>query len=205
METRYFKVVISGRSILMHNGQLADPLNPFTKALKEYTSKRKKSDDDHLKVAELEFQGSLYFDDAIGPYIPGHVIDATIKNGAKKKKLGTIFESCVSTVDGMYPLQYKGPRTREALWADPRFRDRRGCGVQQARVIRTRPKFTDWSLEFDLQLFPCELNPKDIEQAIIDAGIYVGLLDFRPRFGLFELKEFKQAKKPLGETAAAAE
>jgi hypothetical protein len=193
---RHFQVKIAGKQLLMHNGQLADPLNEHTKALREITGKRKKSDEDHIKLAELEFQGGLYFDDQLGPYIPGHVIDATIKNGAKKKKLGTIFESCVTTSDPVgYALQYKGPRTREALWKDPRFRDRRGCGVQTSRVIRTRPKFTDWSLEFDVQVFPCELNPSDIQQAIIDAGIYVGVGDFRPRFGLFTLVEFDETTK----------
>ena len=189
---RQFKVTIHGRQLLMHNGQLADPLNPFTKSLKAVTSTRKKSDDDHEKIAEIEFQGGLYFDNALGPYLPGHVIDAVITEGARKKKLGKIFESCVHTMDDAYALQYTGPRTREKLWADPKFRARRGCGVQMARVIRTRPKFTDWSAAFDIELFPCELNPAQVKQAIVDAGIYVGVGDFRPRFGLFTVKAFEE-------------
>lgn len=191
-ELRKFKVTIAGNALLMHNGGLADPLSDWAKRLKQETSKRKKSDDDHEKIAEIEFHGGLYFDEKLGPVIPGHVLDAAIMGGAKKKRLGTIFESCVRTGAEVYKLDYKGPRTREKLWEDPRFRDRRGCGVQNARIIRTRPKFTDWSVTFDVTLFPCELNPANIKQAIADAGTYCGIGDFRPRFGLFTVKDFEE-------------
>lgn len=189
---REFKATVSGRSLLMHNGQLADPLNPHAKALKALTSKRKKSDEDHEKIAEAEYQGGLYFDDKLGPFLPGLLIEAAMIEGARKKKLGRIFESCVHTGEDAYALKYDGPRTREGLWADPRFRDRRGAGVQASRVIRTRPKFTDWSVTFDVEIFPCELNPGDVKQALIDAGIYIGLGDFRPRFGLFVVDKFDE-------------
>lgn len=192
-EIQKFNVTIEGPAMLMHNGQLADPLNEWTKALKEHTAKRKKGDEDHEKIAEVEFQGGLYFDDKLGPYIPGHMLDAVLVEGARKKKLGTIFESCVRTTLDAYPLTYEGPRTRAKLWADKKFRDRRGCGVQTSRVIRTRPKFTDWSVTFDVSLFPCEVNPSSVEQALVDAGMYVGLGDHRPRFGLFVVKSFKEA------------
>ncbi len=43
--SRTFVVTIAGPCLLMHNGQLADPLNPHAKALKAFTSKKKKSDD----------------------------------------------------------------------------------------------------------------------------------------------------------------
>lgn len=191
-EIRNFRIGIEGAAMLMHNGALADPLSEWAKRLKEETSKRKKSDDDHERIAEIEFQGGLYFDEKLGPVIPGHMLDACIMSGAKKKRLGTIFESCVRTTQDVYRLDYKGPRTREGLWKDEAFRDRRGCGVQTSRVIRTRPKFTDWSVTFDLTLFPCELNPGNIKQAVIDAGIYYGIGDFRPRFGLFTVKTFDE-------------
>ena len=182
-EIRTFQVTIAGPSLLMHNGAMADPLSEYAKLLKAETSKRKKSDDDHEKIAEIEFQGGMYFDEKLGP------------DGAKKKRLGTIFESCVRTASEVYKLEYKGPRTRDKIWADPKFRDRRGCGVQTSRVIRTRPKFTDWTLTFDVCLFPCELNPGNVEQAIVDAGTYYGIGDFRPRFGLFTVKRFEEVKK----------
>lgn len=194
MDIKKFNVKVSGRNLLMHNGQLASPLNSWTKALKAETSKRKKSDEDHERIAEIEFQGGLYFDDTMGPVLPGVLIDATIVNGARMKRLGKMFQSCVRTTQDVYRLEYEGPRSRKELWSDPRFRDQQGCGVQKARVLRTRPKFTNWSVCFDVDMFPCELNPENVKQAIVDAGIYVGFGDFRPRFGLFVLDKFEEAK-----------
>ncbi len=189
---RNFKVTIGGDRMLMHNGQLADPLNPWTKELKTLTSKRKKSDSDHEEIGRVEFQGGLYFEDKLGPYLPGLMIDAALIGGARKKKLGKSFESCVRTVEDAYKLNYDGPRTRDGLWKDRRFVDRRGCGVQQSRVMRTRPAFHNWSVDFTIQMVPGDLNPENLRDAITDAGLYVGIGDFRPRFGLFTLDKFAE-------------
>lgn len=195
MDIQTFDVEIAGKRLLMHNGQLADPLNGFAKALKEVTSKRKKSDDDHEEAARREFQGGLYFADDVGPFIPDLVIASMLVEGAKKKKLGKAFASAVSVVDEVNPLQYKGPRTRDALWADKeRFVDRRGAVVGQSRIMRTRPKFLDWSLKFQVQLVKSEINAADIETALTDAGMYVGLGDHRPAFGKFIVRSFGRVK-----------
>ena len=41
--------------LLMHNGSLANPLNPKVKEMKEITSLRKKTDENHLELQRLEF------------------------------------------------------------------------------------------------------------------------------------------------------
>ena len=202
---RFFQVAIEGTAaLLMHNGMLADPLSPYTKALKNLTSNRKKSDDDHIKIAEAEFRGGLYFSEKNGPYIPGDVIDATLREGAKKKKLGKVFFACVKTTKAEYPLVYKGQSPDHkgsngmtALWEaggpdNHAFVDRRGAGVQDSRIIRTRPKFEDWTLSFDFELAPCELNPENVKEAITLAGLYVGLCDFRPKYGTFAVTSFEE-------------
>jgi hypothetical protein len=208
MSSKFFRVRIKAptlmSAILIHNGNLADPLYKYSKLLKSVTSKRQKSDADHERVAELEFQGSLYFDETVGPFIPGDMLDATIQNGGKKKKLGKSIATSVRVLDDVNPLVYKGPRTREGLWKDPEFRDRRPVKVTTSKVIRTRPKFTGWSVEFCVELFSGgEVNPDDLKQAIIDAGTYAGLGDYRPRFGLFHLESFEEIGNPT--LAAAAE
>lgn len=193
-EFQLFNVEIAGKRMLMHNGQLADPLNEYAKALKEVTSKRKKSDADHEESARREFQGGLYFDEKAGPYIPDLVLVSMLVEGAKKRKLGKAFTATVSVVDEVNPLLYQGPRTRESLWNDRSFVDRRGAVVGTSRIMRTRPKFTDWSLRFQVSLLKSELNAADIEAALTDAGLYVGLGDHRPAFGKFMLRSFGPAK-----------
>ena len=58
-------------ALLMHNNVTVNPLDEQTKAIKKYTSKRKKPEEDHLMIQRLEWEAGLYHDDEIGPYIPG--------------------------------------------------------------------------------------------------------------------------------------
>jgi len=56
--------------LVMHNGRLADQLNPLAKRLKSLAAKRKKSDDDLMEIQRVEWEGGLYYDPKIGPYVP---------------------------------------------------------------------------------------------------------------------------------------
>ncbi|WP_439871357.1 tail fiber assembly protein [Pseudomonas syringae] len=67
---------ITGTSPLMHSDRLANPLLSETKAHKELTSKRKKTDDDHLAIARSEFIAGAYFDDQLVFFIPGQKLKA---------------------------------------------------------------------------------------------------------------------------------
>ncbi len=185
------KVTIkSNGPMMMHNGQLADPLNAYTKALKACTAKRKKDDDDQEDIAEAEFQGGLYHDPEIGPFIPGGMLDAMLTDGAKKRKMGKEFKAGVTVTEEEVQLKYKGPRERKALWADESFRDRRGVKVGQARVIRTRPVFKEWSLTFHIEIE--DINPSEVAEALEIAGRKCGIGDYRPRFGKFSVESVKE-------------
>lgn len=191
-----FKVTIWGERILMHNGQLADPLNEYTKALKEVTANKKKSDDDHAEIARREFQGGLYHDEKIGPYLPGEMIVSALIEGARKFKLGKEFESSVEVFETMIPLQYEGPRGRAELWQATGFVDRRGVGVKQSRVMRTRPIFKDWRATFTLNVLGTELNREEVEKALVACGERIGLGDGRPRLGgKFVVEKFEEVTK----------
>jgi hypothetical protein len=195
-----YKVVLAGKALLMHNGQLADPRNPYAKALKEATSKKKKSDDDHEEIARREFQGGLYHDDDIGPYIPGDALQAMLVEGSRKSKQGRDFVA-VSIEEERVPLQYKGPRDRLGLWKDDKFVFTKAVRNQQSRVMRTRPIFRDWKVEFTVSIEDdATVNPPDVERALTIAGRQVGIGDYRPgsprggRYGRFSLESFE----PIG-------
>lgn len=55
--------------LMMHADTLANPLNPITKAHKELTSKRKKTDDDHEAIAKSEFIAGAYWTKEDGFFI----------------------------------------------------------------------------------------------------------------------------------------
>ena len=44
--------------LLMHSDRLSDPLDPHAMALREVSSKRKKTDDDHREMARLSGAGA---------------------------------------------------------------------------------------------------------------------------------------------------
>lgn len=177
---------------LWSNGQLSNPLNEFAQAIKKISGKKKKTETDYAEMARLEFMGGLYTGEDGGPVVPGEVIDACIASGAAKRKLKTAFKACVFTSDPEYKLSYKGPRDPAKLWEMPEFRDTRRVCIQKKSVQRTRPRFNDWSLRFNLTLLDgAEVTVEDVREAIETAGRLVGLSDFRPKFGRFVVERFK--------------
>lgn len=187
------KVKISGERFLMHNGQLADPLNEYTKALKAVSKKKSKSDEDHWAVARAEFQGGLYYDNETGPYIPGDMVNSALIQGARAVKLGKQFASSVVVCEEKIKLQYTGPTEREALWADKKFTDRRVVRVMAAKIVRTRALFRDWSAEFTIEVQDGAVNIDEVEAALKQAGQFVGIGDGRPRIaGKFVIESFEE-------------
>jgi hypothetical protein len=203
LKNKTYVATIEGiRPLLMHNGQLSDPLSPYTKALKKFTAKQKKSDEDHEEIGRLEFQGGLYHDEKIGPFVPVDNLQRLLERGASHSKLEKRFKAIVGVVipddandiEG-YPLEYKGPRSREALWANENFRLRKNAGVQGKRVMRTRPRFPlGWSVTFKIEVLGGGVDEEAIEQALRNAGIYEGLGDWKPRYGRFDLKSLELLK-----------
>jgi len=57
--------------------------------------------------------------------------------------------------------------------------------VNKSRVMRTRPIFQDWALEFTVHYMPDVLNKEDITGFMNVAGKYIGLSDWRPKYGRF--------------------
>jgi hypothetical protein len=180
------KVKITGvKPLLMHNERLADPLDSYTLALAEVSKKRTKTQDDHRELSWREFEGSLYCDDKIGPYLPDTWIRASIISGAKKEKMGKTFTAGIVILDQKNPLIYKGPRTPRELY-DGKFYDRRCVGVNNSKTARTRPCFREWSCEFTLMFEETLIDRANIDRALARAGQLEGIGDYRPVFGLYE-------------------
>lgn len=172
--------------LIMHNGDLANPLSKAAKALKQVTSKKKKTDADFERMAEIEFKAGLYIDEDRGPVIPGENIEATIYNAAKITKEGKIAKSACF-VPKAAVLQYDGPRDAEGLWQDDRFGGRKPVGVKvkMSRVMRTRPTFQEWSAVIEVEYEDSIVNEEQVERWVHSAGTQIGLCDWRPRCGRF--------------------
>lgn len=186
-------VTIEGVSpLLMHNKRLADPADPYTKAMKAISGKRKKTDSDFLELRRLEFEGGMYHDGK-QPYIPGDWIEGAVIDGAKEAKKGKTARAGVVCNEDRIPLVYSGPKDVQKLY-DKDFVDSRICVVQRNRIVRTRPRFDQWEASFTLSVVDEVLNPADVETALQKAGLLKGLGDFRPKFGRFVVKHFQILK-----------
>ncbi|KPA87277.1 hypothetical protein PF66_06187 [Pseudomonas asplenii] len=188
MSMEILTLKISGASpLMMHSDKFANPLNPATKAHKELTSKRKKTDDDHLAIARSEFIAGAYFEESCGFFVPGVNFDATFLAGAKLQKMGTHWKRGAVVMTDRAPLLFSGPETPEDLWEDPRFVDCRGVKVGQAKIMRYRPIFLEWATELVVAINTDVMDVEEARKAIEDAGKLIGVCEYRPRFGRFEV------------------
>lgn len=180
------RVTLKGTApLLVHNIRLANPLDPFARAMKHVSSKRTKTEDDYIELARLEHEGGLYFDPVVGPYLPGQNIERSLQDGAKLTKSGKKIERGLFISDDIVPILYEGPRTVKGLWADENFRSVLSVKVSTSRVMRTRPMFRNWSLEADAELDPSVLELTDLTSIANQAGQMTGLGDYRPRYGRY--------------------
>lgn len=173
--------------LMMHSDRLANPLLAETKAHKELTGKRKKTDDDHLAIARSEFISGLYYHEKAGVFIPGQNFDATFLAGAKLQKLGTAWKRGALVTTDRAKVLYDGPKTPEKLWEDTRFIDCRGVKVGTAKIMRYRPVFLEWAVELEIAFNSEILDGSEVKKALGDAGALIGVCEYRPRFGRFEV------------------
>jgi len=180
------KLKIVGLTPLMfHADKLANPLLPESKTHKELTSKRKKTDDDHVAIARSEFLAGCYWTEKDGFFVPGQNFDATFLAGAKLQKLGTAWKRGALVVEDKIKLIHDGPTTPEKLWASPSNVDCRGVKVGTAKIMRYRPVFLDWAATLSVAVNTDVLNMTEAKKAIEDAGALIGVCEYRPRFGRF--------------------
>lgn len=142
-----------------------------------------------LRHTEWLIAMATSFDAKIGPFIPGWNITRVIRNAARASKRGKTIERAVLPGEDNCPLIYKGPRTLDGLWADPRFQDRRAVvnkGTGGA-VLRTRAVFPEWKVVCPLLFDSALIDAKDIYEIAVEAGKYEGIGQYRPRFGRFNV------------------
>jgi hypothetical protein len=173
-------------SLLMHNGQTANPLNDFSKQMKKLSSKRSKTEEDYLELARVEWFAGLYLKNK-KPCIPGFIMEAVMAEAARRSKRGKLALAGIIVPDDA-ELIYKGPTDLNELWEDAAFRLTAAVKIKMIKVMRTRPRFDEWSAEITVKYDPRILNEEDIKDIFQVAGD-VGLMDWRPRCGRFEVIE----------------
>lgn len=82
------------------------------------------------------------------------------------------------------------------LGTDKYETDIRSVVIQKARVMKARARLDKWKLTFTIAYNEDYVDPKVLKDIITEAGVKVGLLDFRPSkrgwFGTFKVTQFKE-------------
>lgn len=182
--------MVGNRPLLMHNVRLASPMDPYAKklgALNRAKPSSKRTDEDRMDIARVEWEGGLYHHDTLGPYVPMSWAFKTLLEGARTGKRGQKVESGLVIVNMENPLLYKGPRDIEGMWGngESEFVDFRTVRVGQAKVDRCRPIFRDWSVDIDVLLDTSILDIDELADIADIAGRLKGVGDYRQQFGRY--------------------
>lgn len=184
--------------IMLHSNQMVNPLNRYTKVIKPLTGKRKKTDEDILEIARIEWEAGLYVDKEM-IVVPGRCLDATFREGAKRTKEGKKWIQGAMVMDDSCLLEYKGKNSHKFTPSDeipnPKFNElfKTNCNIDmvkigQQTILRARPIFYDWSLDVTIAFDEKVFDQRGIESLVAQAGQYVGLCERRPRYGKFDVE-----------------
>lgn len=173
-------LTITGSSDLLFHRWNCEAVDAKAKAAKN--SKAKKSDD---------IESYMWRDEAGTICLPGEYLRQSIIMAAKfrqdprspRKSAMDLFKAGVVSLTNLASLGAQ----------EPDYLDTRRVMVQRAGVNRTRPAMRiGWKADFELQI----LTPEYIDQhflleVISMAGRLIGVGDFRPTFGRFNVTAFR--------------
>jgi hypothetical protein len=178
--------------LLMHNGHMADPFNPYTKKLKSLTDLKKKSTEVLEQIGRMEWEAGLYLDENGVPTLPPLVVEATILAGAKKSRLGPSFKSGFFVQSVKFTSPGIHQKTLDELYESNRHHS--VVRVNTSRVVRVRPIFHTWELLGTAQFDDEQLDEAQVLRAMADAGRVCGIGDYRPQYGRFDVVEVELTK-----------
>lgn len=126
--------------------------------------------------------------------LPGEYLRMSIINAAKykqdprspRKSAMDLFKASVVSLTILSSLGTK----------ECDYEDRRRVVIQRAGINRTRPAMkSGWKAKFELQVnVPEYVTPQDLNETIQLAGRLVGVGDFRPSYGRFQITNFEVLK-----------
>lgn len=149
----------------------------------EYNPEAKRRDVQYDSKEDAE--KALYKNEK-GCYVPGEWISGCLKEIAKefkgkgKASLKQTILSSVFVEPDEIPLNKD---TYDEI-------DLRPVVIQKNRIVRSRPRFNDWQIEFYIKFDEERISRDTIKNLLTEAGETKGIGDYRPRFGRFKVVEF---------------
>lgn len=177
-------------TLMMCNPRTANPLDEYSKAIKELTSKRKRTDKEEEDLRRLKWEAALYYDKELGPYVPTEMFWRSLQDAARLSREGKSIERGVTIAGDKVRLDYDGPRKINDMFAAGKYVD-----VRQAKprsgglVIVARPIFPPpWHATFDVVYDPDQINQANLLAHADKAGKLIGIGTYRRSFGRYSVE-----------------
>lgn len=158
------------------------------KAAANKGSKTKKNDN---------VEAFIYRNDKNQICMPGRYLNRAIVEAARfhqdprssRKMAKDLVQAAVIVPTMLAPILVKDKPT-----SDWDYLDRQRVVIQRAGITRVRPAFTaGWKAQFNVtSLLPEYVSPQFLRRLVQDAGKFIGLADFRPTYGRFDVVEWKE-------------
>lgn len=152
----------------------------------EETSRKRSGEADYSKEAEK----AVYCDEEINCYIPSkHIRASLVKSAVNFKIKGRMRKTYKDMVNATVEVEPdKIPLGKETF----DYTHQEFVKIKKDQILRSRPAFRKgWEAEFRLLILD-EQMPKSVLKEILEyAGKFVGIGDWRPHFGRFEIVSFK--------------
>lgn len=175
-----YRVVIRGIAPLLFN-RFPDEDNP------EGKSRQKTAH----STRDEQVEKSLYRDEKGKVYQPAeHIIGAMIKAASAFKLEGKkTYRDVVSAGVFIEPMKIVHVKQKYITdWRSVVIKATRG------RVMRGRARMDTWELKFDLICIDDRMDDNALKEIIKYAGGYIGVGDYRPRYGRFEVLSLEKVK-----------
>ena len=122
-----------------------------------------------------------------GRYIVRSIVEAgrNFQDPRSKKKMAKdLVQAAVVTDELLSPILINGEPVK--TWE---YEDRQRVCIMRSAITRTRPAFKKgWEVEFSLvSLVPDLVTPDFLRKLVDNAGLLIGLGDFRPTYGRFRV------------------
>ena len=124
---------------------------------------------------------------AKGCFVPSSWIEAALRDTAKefkgkgKASLKTTILASVFVEPEEIPL---GKKMYDEV-------DRRPAVIQRQRIVKSRPRFNSWEIEFNINFDESRIKKETLKQILDEAGQSKGIGDYRPKFGRFQVVSFE--------------
>ena len=174
------KVKIKGTSPLLFN-----KFNPEGEGLKKAAKAQQSAEEEAEQSVYRNAEGQIYTPSS-------HVLGSMVKSGVQFKMKGRkTFKDAVNSGVLIDPEEIVHKNQEYEI-------DSRSVVIKstRGRIMRHRAKLpVGWELSFTIKIIDERLTAPLVKEILENAGKYVGIGDFRPRFGRFDVIEYKKSKK----------